>query len=191
MPGGRPAIIPFRHFSFYLACTDFRHSIFQSGVSPYGTLTPEGMALNFDKMAAKGNEFVNRLAEHLGDRENRDRAARVLRCVLHALRDRLTAEESLQLMAQLPMAIKAVYVDGWKLKPHHRIRTTEEFGLAVMQEDGRSAWRDFASVDEALLACQAVMRTLADYVSAGELHDIIAILPEEMKLDFMTWMHTP
>ena len=154
-------------------------------------LTPERMALNFEKMAAKGNEFVNRLAEHLGDRENRDRAARVLRCVLHALRDRLTVEESLQLMAQLPMAIKAVYVDSWTLRPRDKVRTTEEFSLAVMQEDGRSAWRDFASIAEAQLASQAVMRTLADYVTAGELHDIIAILPEEMKLDFMTWVHTP
>ncbi len=70
------------------------------------------MTLDFEKYAAKGNEFINKLAEHLNDPDNRDRAGRILRSVLRALRNRLTVEESLQLISQLPMAIKAVYVEG-------------------------------------------------------------------------------
>lgn len=150
------------------------------------------MTLNFEKYAAKGNEFINKLAEHLGDAENRDRAGRILRCVLKALRNRLTVEESLQLMAQLPMAIKAVYVEGWKI--HHefvRIKTMEQFAAEVMREDGYAAWRDFSSMEEAEHAIEAVMKTLADYVSAGELHDIIDLMPNEVKKLFMVWVHSP
>jgi uncharacterized protein (DUF2267 family) len=150
------------------------------------------MTLNFDKYAAKGNEFINRLAERLGDPENRDRAGRVLRCVLKSLRNRITIEESLQLVAQLPMAIKAVYVEGWR--PHKefiRIRTIEEFAEEVIKEDGLQAWRDFSGGTEALEAIEAVMKTLADYVSAGELHDVIGLMPEEIKKHFMVWVHTP
>lgn len=150
------------------------------------------MTLNFEKYAAKGNEFVNRLAEHLGDIENRDRAGRILRCVFRALRNRLPAEESLQLVAQLPMVIKAVYVEGWKLNHEFvRIKSMGEFAAEAMREDGFSAWRDFASMEEAEHAIEAVLKTLADYVSAGELHDIIDQMPQEIKKSFMVWVHTP
>jgi uncharacterized protein (DUF2267 family) len=150
------------------------------------------MALNFEKYAAKGNEFLNKLATRLGDVENRDRAGRVLRCVLRALRNRVTIEESLQLLSQLPMVIKALYVDGWKI--HHeftRIKTMEDFSEEVLKEDGHSAWRDFSSIEEATDAIEAVMKTLADYVSAGELHDVINLMPKEIKQHFLVWVHTP
>jgi len=150
------------------------------------------MTLNFEKYAAKGNEFVNKVAVRLGDAENRDRAGRVLRSVLHALRNRITVEESFQLLSQLPMAIKSVYIEGWRL--HHdftRIKTIEEFCQEVMKEDGTVAWRDFSSVDEAMEGIESVMKTLADYVTAGELHDIIDLMPKEIKQYFVVWVHTP
>jgi uncharacterized protein (DUF2267 family) len=150
------------------------------------------MTLNFEKYAAKGNEFVNKVATRLGDPENRDRAGRVLRCVLRALRNRITPEESLQLISQLPMAIKSVYVDGWKLHQEFvRIKTIEDFSEEVMKEDGLAAWRDFSSFEEAKDAIEAVMKTLADYVTAGELHDVIGLMPKEIKQHFMVWVHTP
>ncbi len=150
------------------------------------------MPLNFEKHAAKGNEFLNKLAVRLGDEDNRDRAGRILRCVLRALRNMLTLEESLQFLAQLPMALKAVYVDGWTPNKYHkRIKTLHEFSEEVMKEDGFSTWKDFSGVSDATDAIEAVMKTLADYVSAGELHDIIAILPKEMKEQFTVWVHTP
>jgi len=150
------------------------------------------MTLNFEKYAAKGNEFLNKLAAHLNDSENRDRAGRVLRSVLKALRSRLTVEESLQLIAQLPMAIKSVYVEGWKLHQEFiRIKTMDDFCEEVMKEDGLAAWRDFSSKEEATEAIEAVMKTLADYVTAGELHDMIDQMPQEIKRHFMVWVHTP
>lgn len=150
------------------------------------------MSLNFEKHASKGNEFLHKLAIRLGDEDNRERAGRVLRCVLRALRTLLTLEESFQFLAQLPMALKAVYVDGWNPnKYHRRIHTLREFSEEVMKEDGFSTWKDFSGVSDATDAIEAVIKTLADYVSAGELHDIIAILPEEMKEQFIEWVHTP
>lgn len=150
------------------------------------------MSLNFEKHAAKGNEFVNRLAARLGDIDNRDRAGRVLRCVLHTLRDRLTVEESFQLLAQLPMVIKALYIEGWQpSRYHNKIKTLQELSEEVMKLDGMSAWRDFSGVSDAMDGIEAVIKTMADYVSAGELHDIIAVLPEDMKERFMVWSHTP
>ena len=151
------------------------------------------MPLNFEKHAAKGNEFVNRLAARLGDEKNKDRAGRVLRCVLHTLRNRLTLEESFQLLAQLPMAIKALYVEGWQPSRNQvKLRTMREFAQEVVRLDGLSSWRDFSNLeDDAIKGIEAVVKTLADYVSAGELHDIIAVLPEDMKDSFVVCSHTP
>jgi uncharacterized protein (DUF2267 family) len=150
------------------------------------------MTPNFEKYAAKGNEFLNKLSVHLGDIENRDRAGRILRSVLRALRNRITVQESLQLLSQLPMAIKSVYVDGWKISHEYvRIKTIEDFCEEVMKEDGLSVWRDFSNMEEAMESIEAVMKTLADYVTAGELHDVIDQMPREIKRHFMVWVHTP
>jgi uncharacterized protein (DUF2267 family) len=148
--------------------------------------------MNFEKHAAKGNEFVHRLAIRLGNEKDRERAGRVLRCVLHALRNHLSLEESFQLMAQLPMAIKAMYVDGWApSRQRAKIKTILELAEEVRKEDGLSTENDFPGVSDATDAIEAVIKTMADYVSSGELHDIVSILPSEMKSYFLEWMHTP
>lgn len=148
--------------------------------------------MNFEKHAAKGNEFIHRLSVRLGDEDNRERAGRVLRCVLHVLRDRLSIQESFQLIAQLPLVIKGLYVEGWApSKAHMRIKTIHEFAEEVMRVDGISAWRDFSGRSDAMEGIAAVVKTIADYVTAGELHQVIAILPEAMKSYFYEWSHTP
>ncbi len=150
------------------------------------------MSLNFEKQASKGNEFLHKLAIRLGDEDNRERSGRILRCVFRSLRMLLTLEESFQFLAQLPMALKGVYVDGWNPNNYHRrINTLRELSEEVMKEDGFSTWKDFSGVSEATDAIEAVVKTLADYVSAGEWHDIIDILPAEMKGKFTEWVHTP
>ncbi len=149
------------------------------------------MSINFEKYAAKGNEFLNRVAMRLGNPDNKEQAGRMLRCVLRALRNRITTEESLQLMAQLPMAIKSLYVDGWTpTKYHPKIKSMDEFAEEVMKEDGFPAWRDFPTLADAMKAIEAVIKTIADYVSAGELHDLIDVLPQDMQSPFMEWSHT-
>jgi len=48
--------------------------------------------------------------------------------VFHALRNWLSHEESFQLLAQLPMALKGVYVDGWKFdKAFNRLSHINDF----------------------------------------------------------------
>ncbi len=78
------------------------------------------MALNFNKYVQDGEQFVREVARELGVGSDLPKAGRILRAVLHTLRNRLTASESLQLIAQLPMLIKAVYVDGWHISAEAR-----------------------------------------------------------------------
>src|SRR6266508_1562355 len=93
------------------------------------------MSLNFEKHAAKANQIVKEIARELGNEDDTNKAGRVLRCVLHALRDTITPEESMHLVSQLPFMLKALYIDGWKMtNKHHKIRHVEDFAEHVYNE---------------------------------------------------------
>lgn len=139
------------------------------------------MSLDFNQYAAKGNAYVNRVAETL--QVQRDQAARIVRSVLHALRNRLSHEESFQLIAQLPMALKSVYVDGWKYSDTYtRIRRPEEFLDEIRKADDGMAGYDFGNNQRAALATAAVFNVLFETISEGEAKSLLSTLPESLKL---------
>ncbi len=138
--------------------------------------------MNFEKYVQKGNIFLKDLAQELGDPEDRAKAGRVLRSVLRAFRNRLTHEESMHLLAQLPMCIKAIYVDGWRLsRSPQKIKHVDEFIKEVMKQDARKAQRDFRDEEDAAEAVRAVFRVIKRHVSDGEVQDIEAELPRQLK----------
>ena len=65
----------------------------------------------FTQAANQAQQWVNELADDLGWSEHR--AHRLLRSVLHALRDWLTEDEMADLAAQLPALIRGIYFEGW------------------------------------------------------------------------------
>ncbi len=140
--------------------------------------------MNFEKYIEKGNLFLKELAEELGIPEDKERAGRILRTVLHTLRKRLTLEESFDLLSQLPMCIKAVYVDGWKPSPFpdKTIKTLEDFINDVLEEDRRSAGKDFGNEEHAKRVIRAVFKVIKRHVSDGEIKDIKGNLPKSLKM---------
>lgn len=140
------------------------------------------MALNFNKMAEKGTEFVKDLAIELGYPEDQKRAGRVLKSILHALRNQLTVEENIQLLAQLPVFLKGVYVESWSLhSTSKKPKNFEEFYHEIRKIDKMAALHDFRTDDDIDNAISVVFMSLRRYVSLGELDDIRAILPKDLK----------
>jgi uncharacterized protein (DUF2267 family) len=138
------------------------------------------MSFNFEKYASKGNEFVNTIAEDLN--VPKEKSGRIIRAVFHALRNRISHEESFQLIAQLPMALKGAYVDGWKFdKDFSRIGHLTDFLDEIRKEDGELASYDFGNDAKAKHAVVAVFKALGRFVSEGEMEDIMATLPKELK----------
>jgi uncharacterized protein (DUF2267 family) len=141
------------------------------------------MSLDFEKFAMKGNEFLHKLEDNLGGDE-RGHAARILKSTFRVLRNHLTFEESLQLLAQLPIAIKGIYVDGWKKGEHKKIKTVDDFLIEILQEEGDNAWRDFNDKDEIIDCVRAVVDTMRMYVSGGEMDQALATLPKKIQAIF-------
>jgi uncharacterized protein (DUF2267 family) len=120
------------------------------------------MALYFEKYAMKGNEFVNLLAHRLGDGNDRARAARILRSVFRALRNHLSIEDSTELISHLPMALKGVYVDGWKInQASHRTIDVMNLPAEIMREDGYLSKYDFKDDEEVMDALKTVLELIA------------------------------
>jgi uncharacterized protein (DUF2267 family) len=129
----------------------------------------------FDRTVHKTNSWLNELMEILGW-DDRHKAYLALRVTLHALRDRLTVEETAQLGAQLPMLIRGFYYEGWDPtgKPL-KVRQAEEF-LARIEEH----FSDDEQVDAELVS-RAVFTVLSNRVTEGEIEDVKHVLPAELR----------
>ena len=101
------------------------------------------MALNFNQFAAEANEFLNEYTKELMLDGDTDKAGRILSSILHGLRHVITIEESLQLISQFPMFLKAVYVNTWSAHKKKRVKNMTEFIDLVMKFDGSSSIIDF------------------------------------------------
>lgn len=146
-------------------------------------LTQNKMTPNFEIHLDRINGFMNLLSANL-DRDARE-TYRILKSVLHTLRDTITLQESLQLMAQLPMFLKGVYAEDWKVKSRGaKIKHISDFVEKVKDKHGKTNNTDFSAPDDVERACRIVFRSLSDFVSKGEINDIRAVLPKDIKALF-------
>lgn len=130
---------------------------------------------NLDRATHKTNEWLNELDEEFGW-DDKQRTYQSLRSVLHALRDRLRTEESVQLASQLPMMIKGMYFDGWNpSKTPIKIRSRDEFLERIIDEYGGPN----ASAPDRMAT--VVFRHLERHVSEGEIDDVKASLPTQLR----------
>jgi uncharacterized protein (DUF2267 family) len=129
----------------------------------------------FDATLQKTNIWLKDIMQELGW-EDRHKAYVSLRTTLHALRDRLTLEETAQFGAQLPMLIRGLYYEGWTPtgKPD-KVRHKADFLAPI-----RAHFQDDWDVDPEEVA-RAVLHVITTHVSAGEIEDIKLLLPKELK----------
>ncbi|WP_339754375.1 DUF2267 domain-containing protein [uncultured Winogradskyella sp.] len=139
------------------------------------------MALNFNKFATEANTFLKEYSKALNLSDDTDKAGRILSSILHGLRDVVSTQESLQLIAQFPMFLKAVYVNGWTLHKKAKIKNMTEFIDVVRAYDGVTSINDFESDDIATNYIDTTFIVLRKYISLGELEDLRSELPKELK----------
>ncbi|MGO4918029.1 DUF2267 domain-containing protein [Maribacter spongiicola] len=141
------------------------------------------MALNFNKYAAEGNTFIKDYAKEMNMADDTDKAGRIFTAIMHALRDIIPTEESLQFISQLPMFVKAVYVNGWAVKKNKpKIKKMEDFLDLVRSHDYPAATNDFEyNNDVAERYVDTTFIYLRKYISLGEMEDLRDNLPKDLK----------
>jgi uncharacterized protein (DUF2267 family) len=139
------------------------------------------MALNFKQFEQEASLFLKDYTKELNLGGDIEKAGRILSSVLHGLRELISTEESVQLLAQLPMFLKAVYVNGWSMHKKNKVKTMEEFIDLIRKFDGPISKHDFKTYEESEQYINATFIMLRRYISLGELDDIRSELPKDLK----------
>jgi uncharacterized protein (DUF2267 family) len=130
---------------------------------------------SFDTTVDKTNRLLKEIEHEYGwPKERRNQSYAALRGVLHALRDRLTVEESAQLAAQLPMLVRGLYFEGWNPSEVPMKMTRDEF----LERVRRDFPYEVKGGIQPLVA--TVLRALRLYGTEGEWEDVKASMPKEL-----------
>lgn len=130
----------------------------------------------FEQTLAKTNTWLVDLQSITGS-QDLHKTYMTLRAVLHALRDRLPPDETVDLGAQLPMLIRGFFYEGWHPadKPL-TYRHKDDFFQRVTKE---VPWLEGAELERAV---SAVFELLASKLGAGgETAQVRHMLPAELR----------
>lgn len=130
----------------------------------------------FESALADGYRWIGNVADEL-DFDDAQYALRALRAALHALRDRLSVEQSAHLAAQLPLLIKGLFYEDWK--PAHtpvKERRLVDF-LGHIERDFKGYAVEIDPEDVA----RSVFTVLARHVSPGTIEHLCTTLPLEIR----------
>ena len=106
--------------------------------------------------------------------EDAGRALHALRAGLHAIRDRLPASEVVHLGAQLPVLVRGIYYDGWRLaQDSTRMKSRADVLDHVRHELGPDPL-------PATAVLAAVIELVHEHVSPGEIDNVVATLPKAL-----------
>lgn len=129
----------------------------------------------FDTTLQTTHEWLQELEYLAALRSHADSYA-VLRQVLHALRDRLPADEAVHLGAQLPMLIRGFYFEGWKPSATPR----KQRSLQAFLDSIGPLPQPYETFD-AEKAVRSVLQLLDHRISIGEFSDVYNAMPEEVR----------
>jgi uncharacterized protein (DUF2267 family) len=119
--------------------------------------------------------WINELDEQLGWND-KARSYRLLKAVLHGLRDWIGINESAAFAAQLPGLLRGAYYEQWRpattpvknrSKANFIARVEEAFKADPLEQPSRSV--------------MAVFELLSRKITRGEIEDVRRALPEELR----------
>lgn len=139
------------------------------------------MALNFNSYQHEAELLLQQVAAELGT-GSRDQAGRILRTVLHALRDRLTPQDAAHFAAQLPIIWKGIFYDQYRpIEVPVKIRQPQDWIDFIRAKDGLAGNFDFPYDQDVLLAFHAVVRALQFFMSPGTVEKALEHLPHQLR----------
>jgi len=119
--------------------------------------------------------WINELDDRL-QWNNKARSYRLLKAVLHALRDSLRVNEAVDLGAQLPALLRGAYYEQWRpATTPVKNRTVEDFLARVNESFARDP------IEESAQAVMAVFQLLSKKITEGEIEDVRGCLPEPVR----------
>ena len=142
-----------------------------------GKMSDRGLKIIDDSVHA-ANAWINEVNERTGW-DHKQRAYRLLRAVLHVIRDHLNVDEAAQLAAQLPTLIRGIYYEGWNPSNAPVAGRSREGFIDKVQAAFQTD-----PLGDAPQAIAAVVAVLDAHVSAGEMKDVKRAFSMEIRTLF-------
>jgi uncharacterized protein (DUF2267 family) len=128
----------------------------------------------FDIAVQKSNVWLKDI-ELAGRLRSRFQAYTALRTVMHALRDCLPAPEVVKFSAQMPLLMKGVFFDGWKMSPKPLRLTEQGFYAHIRRGLGEQPGL------EPKAALKAVLSGLYSHIDPPVVDALQLVLPREVR----------
>jgi len=129
----------------------------------------------FERTTHEAHAWVNDLAGRTGWTNERE-VLRLLRSVLARIRDHLPVNEMAQFSAQLPLILRGMFFEGWQPEQTPvRERHAAQFFARIEEKIGDvTEYRGPADIE-------AVFTLVNAHISRGEVEDVRACLPQELR----------
>jgi uncharacterized protein (DUF2267 family) len=127
----------------------------------------------FDKTLQESNLWLKELMKVLKT-SDRELAYRVLRATLHAVRDRIGPENAVHLGAQLPMLLRGLFYEGFRLQ-----QSTERH-MKPFLDHVRAELPPSLDIDTEEVV-KGVFWVMSDRIDSREVAKIAKILPAELR----------
>jgi uncharacterized protein (DUF2267 family) len=128
----------------------------------------------FQQTLQTSSTWIREIAEAVPGADEQQ-AYHLLCATLRTLRDRLLPEEAVQFGAQLPVLIRGLYYDGWRLADVPvRLRTRQEFLAQVLA-------RYQARPLDIEAGARAVLAVASRNIDFGETYQILRTLPVDLR----------
>jgi uncharacterized protein (DUF2267 family) len=133
------------------------------------------ISVDLEKYVIDTQQWIDEVAVLIKTEKRKDVAWNALRGVLHALRDRLTVEEVFHFSAQLPMLIRGLLFEGYhygdKPEKYHveeLLKRIDEVLVPTLDIESKHAFK-------------AVLRVLYGHISEGQMKDMYATMPKDIR----------
>jgi uncharacterized protein (DUF2267 family) len=128
----------------------------------------------FDDAVRSAEEWIHGLMLRLGWRD-REKVYLAFVSTLHALRDSLPIHEAVFLGDYLPILLRGLYYEGWRLMKYSSLKNRDAFLERIREGVHRDPGIDAEQV------AQAVLALLAERLPASELEDVRAVTPKALR----------
>lgn len=129
----------------------------------------------FQETSQTSSAWIRQIADTLGI-DDEQQAYHLLRSTLWALRDRLLPDDAVDLAAQLPVLIRGLYYEGWRLADVPvKLRSRGDFLQRVAAHYRARPLPDLEA------GVRAVLSVLGRNIDFGETFALLRVLPEELR----------
>ncbi len=146
-----------------------------------------------EKHQVELEEFSSQLAASMHSTsmhyaEEPEEAVKALRTVFGVMRNRFTFEESLEFIELLPLCLKALYLDGWRISKNapEPFYSLEDLMDEIIAHAVESHWYR-SSRNELRRVLIAIFQMIGAYANSAEVKEEIRFLPEDM----LYYLYTP